>query len=270
LIENDILLLDVDSHDVATLTLNRPHLRNAFDDVLIQRLTATLKDLRDNIKPRVMVLRGAGPSFCAGADLSWMKRSATFTESQNLEDARELALLMYTLDTLPFPTVAYAHGAVFGGGVGLIACCDVVLAAESTIFSLSETRLGLVPAVISPYVVRAMGVRNARRYMLSGERFFAFRAQRIGLVHEVIDHMESEYLLYETIGSMLKGGPKSQSLTKKLIQDVSQGNITEEIRIMTSKLIAEVRASEEAQSGMDAHFKKKKPSWAPDEGYGEY
>ncbi|MEB3702287.1 Enoyl-CoA hydratase/isomerase family protein [Candidatus Bealeia paramacronuclearis] len=257
------VIFDINSHHVATITLNRPHLRNAFDEIMIQKLISLLCDLKENHKPRVLILRGNGPAFCAGADLSWMKRSAGFSKSQNLEDARQLAVLMETLDTLPFPTITYAHGAVFGGGIGLLACSDLVIAAESTLLALSETRLGLVPAVISPYVLRSMGPL-ARRYMLSGERFTATQAQHMGLVHEVVDAMDSEYLIYENVTSFLKGGPQSQAIIKQMIRDVESVETHEETQRMTIQLIADVRSSEEAQKGLLAFFEKTSPKWAPE------
>lgn len=261
----DFVLFDVDARGVAYLTLNRPRIHNAFDDVMIGAITKHLNFIKNLREVRALVIRGKGPSFCAGADLHWMKRSADFTEKENLDDARSLALLMQTLDQVPVPTIAYVHGAVFGGGVGMLACCDMVFADYETRFSLSEVRLGLVPAVISPYVLRAIGERQARRYFLSGEKFDAAQAKHMGLVHDVIDYGDYENHMTNYLDQILACGPDSVRLAKKLIQDL-EGGISEEMRRMTIKLIADVRLGAEAQAGLGAFFKKVSPPWVQRKG----
>jgi len=257
---DNYVLLDIDARGVATLTLNRPKLHNAFDDVMIRQLLDHLKSLHTKKVVRVLVLKGEGASFCAGADLHWMKRSVDFTEAENQEDARSLSLLMQTLDNMPMPTVAYVHGAVFGGGVGLVACCDMAFGDFETRFSLSEVRLGLVPAVIGPYVMRAIGERQVRRFFLSGERFDAIKAKSIGLLHDVVNRADADSFLDHYVEEMLSCGPKAVKRAKKMIQDLS-GGMSEQNRRMTIELIADVRMSEEAQTGLNAFFKKESPPW---------
>ena len=180
------ILTDISSSGVATVTLNRPTIHNAFDDALIADLTTKLRELEDDLDTRFVVLTAEGKSFSAGADLNWMQRMTDYTEAQNLEDARLLAELMRTLHDFSKPTLARVQGAAFGGGVGLVACCDIAIASEHASFALTEVKLGLIPAVISPYVVKAIGERHARRYAITGERFDAREALRIGLVHKVV------------------------------------------------------------------------------------
>lgn len=180
------VILEMRDDGVATVTLNRPEVRNAFDEHLIAELTGLFQQLDQDGQVRVVVLAGNGKSFSAGADLNWMRRTAAYSKQENIKDALRLASMMRAVDKLSKPTVARVHGAAFGGGVGLIACCDIAIAAESAVFSFSEVRLGLLPAAIGPYALAAIGARNARRYFLSGERFCAEEAKRIGLVHEVV------------------------------------------------------------------------------------
>lgn len=250
-----------DDAGVATLTLSRPERHNAFDDTLIAALTAELEQLADDPAVRVVVLSGAGPSFSAGADLNWMRRMAGYSEADNLTDARALARLMATLDALPRPTIARVHGAALGGGVGLVACCDIALAAESAVFALSEVRLGLTPATISPYVVNCIGARQARRYFVTAERFNAAEALRIGLVHEVIaDHLLDERLA--TLLSTLRGnGPQAMVAAKQLARDVSRGPIDAALIEETSRRIAAQRVSADGREGVAAFLGKRRPNW---------
>ena len=243
---------------VTTITLNRPEVHNAFDKVMIAELDRSLQTLDEDADTRIVLFRASGKSFSAGADIGWMKRAADLTEQENYDDAMAFAGLLKTLDTLSKPTLAFVHGPTYGGGVGLISCCDIVVALEKTVFSLSEVKLGLVPAVISPYVVRAIGARAARRYFQSAERFNSREAHRIGLVHEIAD---SDSALSEIIDALLDGGPQAQAIGKKMIVKVDRPT-TEALIEDTARTIAKVRVSEEGQEGLKAFFEKRKSSWS--------
>src|SRR5882672_4468649 len=206
---------------VATIRMNRPDVHNAFDDALIAALTAELRRLDQLPEIRVIVLAANGKSFSAGADLNWMQRMAKYSREENLRDAMALADLMRTLNGMKKPTVARIQGAAFGGGIGLVACCDIAIAGTEAAFSLSEVRLGLIPSVISPYVIAAIGEREARRYFLTAERFDATEARRIGLVHDVADSEALDEAVANIVGQLLKGGPQALAAAKKLIADVS-------------------------------------------------
>ena len=249
---------------VGRLTLNRPEVHNAFDDALIATLTAALLSLEADRRVRVVVLAATGKSFSAGADIAWMKRMADYSEEENLEDARALAGLMSTLDRLAKPTVAMVQGAAFGGGVGLVACCDIAIASETASFSLSEVKLGLIPAVISPYIVAAIGPRAARRTMLSGERFDAQEALRLGLVHRVVTPDALEKAGDEVVARLGEGGPRAQADAKDLIFSVSSRPIDRELVDETAQRIARVRAGKEAREGLAAFLEKRKPKWQLD------
>jgi len=245
---------------VVTLTLDRPDRHNAFDDALIAALTAALERAAAAGDVRAVVLRGAGRSFSAGADLAWMRRMADYTAEENHRDAEALGRLMHILDALPVPTVAVVQGAAIGGGVGLVACCDVALASQAAVFALSEVRLGLVPAVISPFVVRAMGARAARRYFLTGERFDAATAVRLGLVHACVPPDALEDAAAGVLDALADGGPAAQRSAKRLISDVA-GRTPADCLDETARLIAEVRASPEGREGLGAFLDKRRPSW---------
>lgn len=255
------LILQTDARGVASLILNRPEKHNAFDDVLIADLLQFLDNIEHDDSIRVLALRAAGKSFSAGADLDWMRRMADYDFEQNLADARQLARLMYRLNRLNKPVIALVQGASFGGGVGLIACCDIAIVSSDAIFSLSEVRLGLIPSVISPYVIAAIGSRAARRYFLSGERFDAARALQLGLIHEVVDPETLEASLGECIDGLLNSGPDAQAAAKHLIQQVQGRAIDESLIEETARRIAEVRAGDEAREGLSAFLEKRKPDW---------
>jgi methylglutaconyl-CoA hydratase len=246
---------------VATVTLNRPELHNAFDDRLIHELTHALEKIGRDPAVRVVVLRGAGKSFSAGADLNWMKRMASYTEADNMRDAVAMANLMHTLAALPRPTIARVQGAALGGGVGLVACCDIAIAAEEAVFSLSEVRLGLIPSVISPYVMRAIGRRAAHRYFLTAERFSAADALRIGLVHEVAASSELDRRVSAVIAELMKGGPHALAAAKQLISDVAQARLDDALVAETARRIAAIRVSPEGREGIAAFLEKRKPGW---------
>src|SRR6185436_16819126 len=235
------------------VTMNRPERHNAFDDALIAELTDALRAMEGDDSVRIVVLAAAGKSFSAGADLNWMKRMAGFSREENQRDAMQLGALMRTLAHFRKPTIARVQGAAYGGGVGLVACCDIAVASQNATFSLSETRLGLIPAVISPYVVAAIGERAARRYFMTAERFDAAEAWRLGLVHELVT---TEGELDEKIGllcdAMLACGPVAQREAKDLIRAVSARPVTSELIQDTAERIAKLRASPEGREGVAA------------------
>lgn len=253
-----------ESHDdrgIARITLNRPQLHNAFNDRLITDLTAVLRGIHGDDTVRALVLAAEGKSFSAGGDLNWMRETATYSPQENLRDAEQLAELMHALDTLCKPTIALVQGPAYGGGVGLISCCDIAIAASSATFALSEVRLGLIPSVISPYVVTAMGIRAARRYFLTGERFSAETALRHGLVHEVVPPEELAEAGNRVIEALLAGGPRAQEQAKLLIAEVGGEVCDDRLRRRTAERIADLRASEEGREGVSAFLEKRKPSW---------
>ena len=246
---------------IATIRLNRPDVHNAFDDVLIADLTAELCRLEPLPQVRVIVLAANGNSFSAGADLNWMRRMAKYSQAENLRDARALAGLMRTLDGMHQPTIAHVHGAAFGGGVGLVACCDIAVAGSAATFAFTEVRLGLIPAVISPYVIAAIGERAARRYFLTAERFDAIEARRMGLVHEVVEGAALEATVARLAGHLLKGGPQALAATKRLIADVSRRPMDDVLADETARRIAAIRVQQEGQEGLAAFFDKRNPGW---------
>jgi len=251
----------IDARGVATLTLNRPEVHNAFDDHLIAELTHKLRGLDHNASVRAVVLAAEGKSFSAGADLNWMKRVAHYSEAENIRDAVALASLMRALNGLTKPTIGRVQGAAFGGGVGLVACCDIALADSAAVFSLSEVRLGLIPAVISPYVIGAIGERNARRYFLTAERFDAQEALRIGLVHGVASDGGLDAAVSRVLDELLKGGPKAIAAAKDLIAHVAGHPIDQVLAEETASRIAQIRVSPEGQEGIAAFLDKRPASW---------
>lgn len=246
---------------IARVILNRPEVHNALDDRLIADLNAALERIAADPAVRVVMLTGQGGSFCAGADLAWMRRTADYTYEQNLADAQNLARLLHTLNSLPRPTLALVNGPAYGGGVGLIACCDIAIAADSAKFSLSEVRLGLIPATISPYVVRKIGEGNARRYFLTGEVFEAADAVKLGLVHEVVPVDELAEAAAWFFKRLREGGPQAQAAAKQLIARVSGAPLDEALMEDTARRIAEQRATPEGREGAEAFLAKRKPQW---------
>jgi len=228
---------------------------------LIAALIATFERLAGDPAVQIVLLAGAGASFSAGGDLAWMQRMAGYSYEENVADAAELGRLMYLLDNLPKPTIARVHGAVFAGGIGLVACCDIAVADQESLFCISETRLGLVPAVISPYLVRAMGPRAARRYFLTAERFNAVEARRLGLVHEAVPAAELEATIARLVSAVLEGATGAQARSKRLIAEVAERPIEGSVIDVTVRAIAEARASDEAREGLAAFFAKRKPHW---------
>lgn len=249
---------------VGLVTLNRPERHNAFDDALIEELTSALRTMEGDDSVRVVVLGGAGRSFSAGADLSWMKRMSGYSKEENQRDAMQLGALMRTLAQLGKPTIARVCGAAYGGGVGLVACCDIAVASHDATFALSEVKLGLIPAVISPYVVAAIGERAARRYFLTGERFDAAEAWRLGLVSEICkDEDEVDGRIGDLIDALLLCGPVAQREAKELVRAVSNRPVTSELIRDTAERIARLRASPEGREGVCAFLEKRRASWVP-------
>ncbi len=256
----DNAVLTAIADGVATVTLNRPAVHNAFNDEVIATLTATFERLGADPAVRFVVLRANGRSFSAGGDIAWMRRMAGNAFDENLEDARLLAAMMGTLNELPKPTLALVQGAALGGGVGLVACCDIAIAADVASFTLSEVRIGLIPAVISPFVVQAIGPRAARRYFLTAERISALEAHRLGLVHEVVPAGMLDAAAARIIERLREGGPNAQARGKDLIFAVA-GRPPAEVAELTARRIAEGRASPEGREGVGAFLEKRKPNW---------
>ncbi|HZV23897.1 MAG TPA: enoyl-CoA hydratase-related protein [Luteimonas sp.] len=246
---------------VARLRLERPEVHNAFDDGLVAALTRTLDSLTAARDVRVLVLEGAGASFSAGADLHWMRGMAAATEAENREDALALARLMRTLDAMPMPTIARVHGAAFGGGVGLVACCDIAIGAPEAKFGLTESRLGLLPAVISPYVIAAIGARQARRYFATAEVFDAAEALRIGLLHQVVAAEDLDAAVQRQLDLLARAAPLAASQAKSLVRRVAAGGDGESIDVANAELIGRLRVSPEGQEGLSAFLDKRKPAW---------
>ncbi|WP_158046037.1 enoyl-CoA hydratase/isomerase family protein [Skermanella pratensis] len=255
------ILTDIRDDGVATVSMNRAEVHNAFNDQVIAEMTATLRRLGEDDRVRAVVLRAAGKSFSAGADLGWMQRMAGYGQDENLRDAEGLAELMRTLNFLPRPTVAVVQGAAFGGGVGLVACCDIAIAAEGASFSLSEVKLGLIPAVISPYVVAAIGERASRRYFLTAERFAADEALRIGLVHQVVPADRLDAAVDAILARLAEGGPAAQKAAKDLVFAVAHRPVNATMIRDTAERIATIRASSEGREGLAAFLEKRKPAW---------
>ena len=246
---------------VARLRMERPEVHNAFDDGLVAALTRALESLAEAADIRVVVLEGAGASFSAGADLNWMRGMAAAGEAENRQDALALARLMRTLDQLPKPTIARVHGAAFGGGVGLVACCDIAVGTPEAKFGLTESKLGLLPAVISPYVIAAIGARQARRWFATAEIFDAVEAHRIGLLHQVVAADQLERAIQRQIDLVAKAGPVAASTAKSLVRRVAAGGDAASIDAANADLIATLRVSTEGQEGLSAFLDKRKPAW---------
>ena len=260
---SETILTEID-HGVGIITLNRAERHNAFDDVLIQELSTALVQMDTDSDVRVIVLSSTGKSFCAGADLNWMKRAAGYNAEETQRDALGLAGMLRMLNEMKKPTVARVQGPAYGGGVGLVAACDIAIAAFDAQFALTEVRLGIIPAVISPYVIAAIGERKARRYMMTAERFSAAEAYRIGLVHEIVPgEAELDEAVGEIVDDLLANGPHALGECKALIKAVANRPISQEVVIDTAQRIARVRASDEGREGMAAFLEKRKPNWVP-------
>ncbi len=246
---------------VAAIWMNRPEVHNAFDETLIADLTAACRELDADDSVRVVVLAGRGKSFSAGADLAWMKRAANYTVEENLADAGALAAMLRTLANMKKPTVARVQGAALGGGTGLTAACDIAIASSAAVFATSEVKFGIIPSAISPYVLRAIGPRQALRYFQSAERFDAARARELGLVHEVVAPEQLDAKVAEVVASLLQCGPKAQAAAKDLIRAVAHQPIGDAVVADTVQRIAHLRATPEAREGVAAFLEKRTPDW---------
>jgi len=255
------LQTEIDARGCAILTLNNPEQHNAFDDRLIPEMTAVLQQLGDDPQVRTVTLAAAGKSFSAGADLNWMRRVADYSVEENVQDAMALAELLKTLNELPKPTIALVQGAAFGGGVGLVAACDIAIAGVKASFCLPEVKLGLIPALISPYVIAAIGQRASRRYFLTAERFSAQEALRLGLVHQVSDDNDLKTAGELICRQLLQNGPQAISAAKRLILDISGRPVDQELMEVTSTRIAAIRATDEGREGLNAFLAKRQPTW---------
>jgi methylglutaconyl-CoA hydratase len=255
-------MLEIAKRDgVARVTLNRPELRNAFDDALIASLKKAFLEIGSDASVRVMILAGNGPAFCAGADLNWMKRMAGYGYDENLADARALAEMLAALDRLPKPTIARVHGPVFAGGTGLVAACDIAIGTPEAKMCLSEAKLGLSPATISPYVIRAMGERHARRYFLTAEVFDAAEACRMGMLSLLVEPGKLDATIDEILKHLLAGGPAAHARIKELIRAVAGRRPDDALVAETAQRIAEIRGSPEGREGIASFLEKRRASW---------
>jgi methylglutaconyl-CoA hydratase len=260
----DLVRTDRDDRGVVTLTLDKPEIRNAFNPAFMRAIRGAFDALADDDTVRCVVLTGAGTAFSAGADLTWMSSMKDYTFEENVTDSRELDALFRTIDHFPRPVVARVNGAALGGAMGLIACADIAVASRDAVFGFSETKLGIAPAVISTYVQPKIGVSNARRYFLTGERFDADRAFHLGLVHEVCDAEELDGTVERVLREVLSAGPAAQVAVKRLIPKVEAAETQQEAADETVQVIARLRVGDEGQEGMAAFFAKRRPAWVPE------
>ena len=252
---------ETDSRGVATVTLDNPSKHNAFDDQLIAQIKTIFDALEADIGVRIVILQATGRSFSAGADLAWMRRMADYSYEENHSDATSMAAMFRRINTLSKPTIARVQGAAFGGGVGLAAVCDLVFATPAVSFCLSEVKLGLIPAVISPFVSAAIGPRAARRYCMTAERFSAATALDLGLVSELCEETELDQRIETTVEILLNNGPLAMAAAKQLVADVAALPITDQLVAETSRRIAEIRGSEEGREGLNAFLEKRSAAW---------
>jgi methylglutaconyl-CoA hydratase len=257
---NTLQLIRPSAH-VAEVWLNRPYVRNAFNDEVIAELTQTFQQLAAQPELRVVLLSGRGKAFCAGADLNWMRAMADYSWEQNRADAQRLADMLWTLDQCPVPVVGRVQGDCYAGGMGLASICDVLVASSNVTFCLSEARLGLLPATISPYVIRAMGAQAARRYFTTAERLSAAQAHAMGLVHELCEPEALDAKVAEIVATLVANGPAAVKACKQLVRDVAGQDITEALRAETARRIADIRASDEGKEGLQSFLGKRSPNW---------
>jgi methylglutaconyl-CoA hydratase len=260
----DTLELEFDPRGFATLWLNRPEKNNAFNAQMIRELIIALERVQGDASVRFLVLRARGKHFSAGADLAWMQESANLDYNTNLGDARELGELMYNLAKLKLPSLAVVQGAAYGGALGLISCCDMAIGADDAQFCLSEVKIGLAPAVISPFVIQAIGERHARRYALTAERFDGLRAREIGLLAESYPASELEQQVQRWIDNLLLNSPQAMRVSKDLLREVGHGELTPALRRYCENAIARIRVSPEGQEGLRAFLQKREPAWRDD------
>jgi len=248
-------------YGAATVTLNRPEVRNAFNETVIEELNQVFQELAQMDTVRAIVLAGNGPAFCAGGDLNWMKKVAAYTPEENLADAEQMADMLFQIYSCPKPVIAKIHGDCYAGGMGLAAVCDIAVAVDTANFCLSEVKLGLVPATISPYVIKAMGPNAARRYFITAERFSAKEAHRIGFVHEAVAPDQLDATVDQIVKAILGNGPNAVMTAKWLVEDVTGAEIEDELLAYTAECIAEIRNSDEAREGVASFLEKRKPNW---------
>lgn len=260
---SDSIIFSIDSQKIAHITLNRPQVHNALDGNTLENLTDILETLHQDSTLRALIFRGKGKSFCAGADISWMEKLNHESIQDNKKASSQLATVLHLLYTLPIPTLTIVHGHVRGGGIGIPACSDIVISADSASFAFSEVRIGMVPAIIAPYVIQAIGLRQARRFFLSGEVFNSQKALEIGLVHEITPEQETENRAASLLESLLQGGPQALRKTKSLVQSIAHDLIKFELN--TVDLNTHIRQSKECQEGFTAFINKKKPPWSPND-----
>ncbi len=257
----DSVTLDIDNSGVARVTLNRPEVHNAFDENVIQALINIFTQINSNDNVRVMILQANGKSFSAGADLNWMQKMATYSFDENKQDAQQLAIMLNTLYSINKPTIARVQGAAFGGAVGLVACCDIAVGSKLSKFCLSEVKLGLVPATISPYVIKALGQREAKRLFMTAEVISSRRARRLGLLSETVSEEELDTTIDAIVKAILKNGPTAVSQAKALANDIADRPINDDLLDYTSEVIAHIRVSDEGQEGLKAFLEKRKANW---------
>jgi len=255
------LITHLDSRGVFTISMNRPKVHNAFDEHQIARLTRTLNEASTNHHVRLIVLGSTGKHFCAGADINYMQRMGRNSREENLADASALAALMKTLNDMPKPTIARVQGAAYGGAVGLACCCDIAIGASSTVFSLSEVKIGLVPATIGPYVIQAIGQRTARRLFITGERVQATDAQKFGLLHSVVEEKLLDDAVDDVVSQLLENSPNAMIIAKNVVFAMSSESITDDMLDLSIKTIANIRESDEAKEGVAAFLEKRSPAW---------
>ncbi len=255
----ETILVSTDN-GVTTVTLNRPEIHNAFNEVMLAELIDVFGKLRKDERTRVVILTGAGKSFCAGADLAWMKKVISYTYEENLEDSNQISECMHGLYTLPQPSIARVNGAAIGGGMGLVSACDIAIAADSAVFSLSEVKIGLIPACISPYVLKRAGEARCREFFLTGERLTADRALAAGLINRAVPPGDLDQAVAETVEKLLSSGPRALATCKELLERLPEISL-EEAKGFTARVIANLRMGEEGQEGMNAFLEKRKPAW---------
>ena len=260
--EAAVVLYNKDPRGVATVTLNRPEVHNAFNDDVINLLREAINDSAADNDVRAVVLRSNGKNFSAGADLRMMKSSVNTTRDENYANSKDMGRMFHTLNSMPKPVIALVQGSAFGGALGLISCCDITIASHDAAFCLSEVKIGLAPAVISPFVVAALGERAARRYFQTAEKISAAKAAELGLVHELVESAESfDEALFPILKSILCNAPGAVAKSKELVQNVSRAAIDEDILGYTAEVIADLRVADEGQEGLSAFFEKRKPNW---------
>lgn len=246
---------------IATVTLNRPDVRNAFNETTIAEIKQAFSELGDDAALRAIVLAANGPAFCAGADLNWMKKMAGYTHAENHADALQLAEMLRTIYLCPKPVVAKVQGDCYAGGMGLVAACDIIVAVEEANFCLSEVKLGLIPATISPYVIKAMGETASRRYFLTAERFGAREALRIGFVHEVVSAQALDAKVAEIVKALVNNSPNAVQQAKVLVREVAGQEVNDGLLADTAERIAQIRASDQGREGVASFLEKRKPAW---------